>query len=157
KGCATRAAGGSRAGRRSVPPFAAALLLLTLLLLGLDPALLRGAARLGRDPRLGSLERLAQQRRELLARALAVAVLVAVGLAGHHHLTRLGEDARRELGPQAGLLPVGEGGARGEVEAQLDLRAGHVDVLPARAARARRAHAQLARRQHQPGADLEVV
>src|SRR5690606_19041872 len=47
--------------------------------------------------------------------------------------------------------------AGGEVEAQLDLGAGHVDVLTARTARARGAHAQLGGRDHQPRADLEVA
>jgi hypothetical protein len=89
----------------------------------------------------------------LLRHALAVAMLAARARVGHAQHAA-GVDAARESLEDARALLVREGRRRRDVPCELDARGRRVHVLPARAARARRAIGQLsARDRYRPGND----
>src|SRR6476659_4034583 len=106
--------------------------------LALEPLLGGGLRRsAGAARRRGRGERVAHERAEALGGEAAVAVLAAPVL-GDDAQSALGVEPRSQPPPGKGALGVGQGGAPGQVEHELDPRGRRVHVLAAGAAAARR-------------------
>src|SRR5690606_11572982 len=127
---------------------------LAALALALQAPLLRGAGGAGRDAPLWHRQAGGNERRQALARILAVALLGAEALRVDHQHAVVGQPpvAPRQ---QARTQRLWQRRRAGDVEPQLDGAGNLVDVLPAGAAGAHEALDDLRLRDRQAGADAE--
>jgi hypothetical protein len=95
--------------------------------LGVQPALLRRARRLGRDPRLGRVQAGGDEGRQAIARVLAIAILGAEALRAEHEHAFVGQaPIARRAGARAAARATT---ATRDVEAQFHRGRDLVDVL----------------------------